>query len=379
MNPVLKRADQLLWRYLEHHEFKGWDPFDGLNSALFGSSPLNRSRLCRLAWLQFFKRCPINLRPVAKVPKGENPKGLALLASASLLRGNRDQADGFLERLGETACSSREEWCWGYNFTWQARAFHVPLGTPNMVTSVFVANAFLDRFEIGKREEDLEKARGVCRFIVNELLLQEDADTACFAYIPGESARVHNANMLGAALLARTAALSGSDRLLPLSEKAMRYSVLAMGEDGSWPYGERRHHRFVDNFHTAYNLVSLNDWMAHAPKPLWEDALKRGLRHYLRVFWLKDGTPKYYDTNTYPIDSHCSAMGIAAAAKLANLIGDNGEFAERTALWVVRNMQNEDGSFSYQRHRSFTNRIPYMRWTQCWMAYGLAHLTAPPK
>jgi len=36
-------------------------------------------------------------------------------------------------------------------FDWQARAFFVPVGTPNMVTTVFVANAFLDYLAADER------------------------------------------------------------------------------------------------------------------------------------------------------------------------------------------------------------------------------------
>ena len=65
----------------------GADPFDALNSRLFRSVPfVNRSRLARLAWTQAFKRSPVNLRRLALVPAGHNPKGTALFALAALAR-----------------------------------------------------------------------------------------------------------------------------------------------------------------------------------------------------------------------------------------------------------------------------------------------------
>src|SRR5919107_5034760 len=66
--------------------FAGHDPFDALNSRLFQATPLRRSRLARLAWTQAFKRSPVNLRRLALVPEGRNPKGTALLALAALSR-----------------------------------------------------------------------------------------------------------------------------------------------------------------------------------------------------------------------------------------------------------------------------------------------------
>lgn len=65
--------------YCESQHFKGWDPYDGLNSKLFQSLPfLRNSAICRLILIQGFKRCPINLRPLALVPKEYNAKGIGL-------------------------------------------------------------------------------------------------------------------------------------------------------------------------------------------------------------------------------------------------------------------------------------------------------------
>jgi hypothetical protein len=38
----------------------------------------------------------------------------------------------------------------------------------------------------------------------------------------------------------------------------------------------------------------------------------------------------------------------------------------------VRHMWDERGYFYYQKHRYWTNRIPYLRWGQAWMLLALA-------
>ena len=54
-------------------------PYDGLNSTIFRRLPyISGKRLPRLAWIQFMKRSPFNLRPVLGVKKEHNPKGLGL-------------------------------------------------------------------------------------------------------------------------------------------------------------------------------------------------------------------------------------------------------------------------------------------------------------
>ena len=68
--------------YCEQEQFKGWDPYDGLNSQVFQVIPfLKHSAICRLIVIQGFKRFPVNLRKWALVPKEHNAKGIGLFLS----------------------------------------------------------------------------------------------------------------------------------------------------------------------------------------------------------------------------------------------------------------------------------------------------------
>jgi hypothetical protein len=48
--------------------------------------------------------------------------------------------------------------------------------------------------------------------------------------------------------------------------------------------------------------------------------------------------------------------------------------ADKVAQWAIENLQRSNGYFCYQRRRLYRNCIPYMRWSQAWMAYGLARV-----
>ena len=141
---MIESALTLLQNYCQNKNYKGWDLFDGLNSRILKHSPFYRSRTLRLSWIQFFKRSPINFRKFALVPKVHNAKGLALFVSGLISSGKMEEAKTLLDLLKGMTCFGYAGSSWGYNFDWQARAFHVPVGKPNMVTTVFVANAFLD-------------------------------------------------------------------------------------------------------------------------------------------------------------------------------------------------------------------------------------------
>ena len=64
--------------YLDSVEYKGFDPYDGLNSPIIQKTFLKNWPLFRLIWIQFFKKSPINFRFITRVKKNYNPKGLGL-------------------------------------------------------------------------------------------------------------------------------------------------------------------------------------------------------------------------------------------------------------------------------------------------------------
>ena len=379
---MIESALTRLQNYCQNKNYKGWDLFDGLNSKIFKHSPFYRSQILRLAWIQFFKRSPVNFRRITLVPKGYNAKGLGLFASGLVLSGKMEEATRLLDLLKGMTCSGYDGTSWGYNFDWQARAFYVPIGKPNMVTTVFVANAFLDHLSTDyadyadrkEFEESLNIAEECCEFILKHMLLFEDEVSLCFGYIPGENVRIHNANMLGAELLARVYSINKNQNYLEKSKKAMAYSIAAMNEDYSWPYSEISHSRFIDNFHTGFSLVALKDWVDYSGENIWEEELIKAYRYFLDTFWLEDGCPKYYHDSLYPIDIHCSAQGIITCLKLREYDERSLPLAKKIARWAIDNMQDKKGYFYYQKTKWYTNKISYMRWSQAWMFYALSLL-----
>lgn len=170
--------NQRLLGAIRDEQFAGYDPFDLLNSRLFQSTPLSRNAWARLAWLQLGKRSPINLRPLLGVPKRRNPKGVGLFISGLLQDYRRTGDGGFLRDAHELADwllaqrSDPEVWihsCWGYHFDWQARAFYVPAGKPNVITTVYVARALYALGQVTRDPALIETALDAARFIARHL------------------------------------------------------------------------------------------------------------------------------------------------------------------------------------------------------------------
>ena len=82
-------------------------------------------------------------------------------------------------------------------------------------------------------------------FIVKTLYTEHDG-RAFFAYIPGETAFVHNASLWGAAWVAVVASQTNNQAYADLALQVAWQSVREQADDGSWVYGSRHHHQFID-------------------------------------------------------------------------------------------------------------------------------------
>lgn len=264
--------------------------------------------------------------------------------------------------------------CWGYNFDWQSKAFFLPQHTPTVVATSFIANAFLDAYEVFKEERFLKIARSSSDFICCDLNRTHEGENFCFSYSPLDKTTIHNANILGAHLLARTASLTGEEELKRTAFNSIKFVIDHQNPDGSWYYGTKPHHRWIDNFHTGFVLESLFDYINFTSKFKLRSNLKKGLKFYQDNFFLADGTPKYYHDRIYPIDIHSCAQSIITLVKLAPVSEQNQKLAEKAALWSLANMQDSQGYFYFQKKRFFNNKIAYMRWSQAWMLKALVTL-----
>lgn len=366
-----------LYTFCEAEDFAGWDPFDGLNSRYFQATPLKYLAPARLAFLQIVKRSARNLRPALKIEKGVNPKGIALFALGELSRfrttgddRHRENARKLLDRLLDLSIIRNGSRAWGYNFDWQSRAFYAPRGTPTIVPTAFAARAFAEAHNAFGDESYREILGEVCLFIETDLNRTEpNLEELCFSYTPLDRSVIFNASLLAAETLMFVA----TDARWRLAERAATFVINRQREDGAWAYGPKLRHAWVDNFHTAFILLSLhrlNDSFGLE----CDSVIRRGLDYWLANFFLDDGAPKYYDKETYPIDIHSASAAIIALCELHRIDERCLPLARKAAAWLVSNMRDESGYFYYQIRTETVVKTPFIRWSNAWTAYALARL-----
>lgn len=371
---------QRLVAYCQANDWAGYDPFDAVNSRLFAALPFLNTRLPRLVLTQALKRSPVNLRRFLGIPKTQNPKAIALFLSAFLKLSKAGVAktgelvELMIRRLIALRSQGVPYWCWGYSFPWQTRTIIVPAGAPNLVCTTFVGNALLDAYEQRQDQRCLGMAISTADYVQN-VLYWTDGESAGYSYpVPGLRNLVHNANLLGAALLCRVFKHTRQQRFLTSALRVARRAVALQHADGSWDYGEAQSQKWIDNFHTGYNLCALRDISRDAATSEFEPSIRRGLDFYRAHFFREDGAPKYFHNRPYPVDIHCVAQSIITLVALKDQDASNMELARSVLQWAINRMWDERGFFYYRVLPFCTNRISYMRWAQAWMLLAMSVL-----
>lgn len=381
-----------LKKYCEQEHFKGWDPYDGLNSRVFQFLPfLKKSAICRLVVIQGFKRCPINLRRVALIPKEYNAKGIGLFLSGycnlyKLIKkhsewndklGTEEDIKTKINELAELLIALQTHGysgaCWGYNFDWQARRlFLFPKNTPTVVATNFCAIALIEAYEITKKKQYLSIALSAADFVIENLHRTPYKKGFLFSYSPLQgNDTVFNASLLGARLLSFCYHYTQHEKYKILAQKTISACCAGQREDGAWAYGMLPIQSWVDSFHTGYNLDALIAYQELTGDTAYNKYLEKGFDYYINHFFEKDEIPKYYDNKMYPIDIHCPGQLIVTLHRL-HRFKEYEELAEKVLQWTISNMQDKKGYFYYQLKPGISSKIPYMRWSNAFMFHALS-------
>ena len=369
--------------FCEAESYKGWDPYDGLNSKIFKATPFKHWDFGRLAWIQLFKRNPVNLRRIMAVPKEYNAKGVGLFLSGycNLYK---------IAKAGDTSFGSEQELlekiiflanllealqskgysgaCWGYNFDWQARGgLFFPAHTPTVVATTFCASALSEAYEITGDKKYMDLVLSAVDFILKDLYRTPHNSGFLFSYSPLKGNNtVYNASLLGAKLLSIAYKYTGNQEYKNTARQTILAACEGQNEDGSWIYGLLPIQSWIDSFHTGYNLDAIQFYEDYTGDTSFQKNLDKGFNFYIRNFFETDGTPKYYHNQTHPIDIHCPGQ-LFVTLKTLDKYEEQRELAKKVLNWTIENMQDEKGYFYYQLKKGVSSKISYMRWSNAFM------------
>jgi len=377
-----KTALSMLQSYVESDHFKGYDPYDFLNSWFpfrwFGKMP-------QAIVVQAGKLIPFNLRPILGVKKEENPKGLGLLLKAYSLLYSRtkkkcylDQANYLFGRLLELR-SNKKNFCWGYNFVWANPDSVHPKYLPSSVVTSFVTQGIYEYFKVTNNERAKEVLISSSKYILEDIVCSQIDGESCYSYTEDEADVCYNASLLAAELLAIVFSVTKDVSLLPKIKSAVSFVLSKQHEDGHWNYslnvatGQESkqvdfHQGFILNsLHHIKSLIQLHDERL-------DNAIVKGLKYYKECQFFPNGRSLWRVPKQFPVDIHNQAVGIITFSEFSSYSPDFKDFATKIADWTIANMQDKRGFFYYRKFKTYTIKIPYMRWSNAWMLLAMSIL-----
>ena len=370
-----------LQKWIEQHDYSGAEPYDVLNS------PFLQGRWARRRWIapwiiQFGRRFGGSwLRHCLRVGPSLNPKALTLclLAYCDLHRMGENSTERAMlvkEKLIALRSPQEQLFAWGYDWDFVSlrgsilQKFH-----PNCIATCFCAMAFLEMAAIFGDAQSERIAHSAVQFLARRLNRSIDTSQhVCFSYTPDDFTCIYNSSALAGSLLARVGADLHSAEYLSLARRSMSYLADQQAPDGSWAYGAGHMQKWIDGFHTGYNLCALLDYRNSTGDVRFDRQIDLGYEFYKNTFFRPDGAPKYFHNSLYPIDIHSCSQAVLTFCAFRDRDTEALQWAQRSADWTLQNMLSSEGTFFYQRHLFRVDHTPYMRWGQAWMFRALAQL-----
>lgn len=375
---VLAASLDKVEHWVEEHDYRGYEPFDGLSSYL---RPLTFGNLlCERLLLQLVRQSPVNLRPILGIRPQDSTKGRGYMAWGYLFRfkatGSEEykrKAEDCLGWLDAHKCRKFGKHSWSNHFDFSSRGGRYTKDDPIIVWTALIGQAYLEAYEITGETRWLQIADSACGWIM-DLPRDKTSTGDCLSYLAHIQSPVHNSNMLGAAMLARTAKHTGNQEYVNVARSAMQYSCTRQLPDGSWWYAEYPDHHWIDSFHTGYNLDSLKCYIESTGDETWRPNMINGLEFFKAHFFEETGRPKYYHNRTYPVDSQCAAQAIDTLAYFSEEDPSCLDLAVKVARWTIENMQDADGHFYYRQYPLMKAKAPMLHWAQATTYKALAIL-----
>lgn len=383
---ILRESVDLLYNWVKQEEYYGWDPYDSLNSEIIQKLCMKNNYLETLI-IQFNKFSPVNFRPLFKIDKGIDLKGLILFANSytkmyNLTNDNKYKKD-LQSCLGIIKSKSLRKL---YNYDcWASHYFpytsidknNLKNDAPDIIGTSQSIITLVEGYKILGDKELIKMASSACNFLL-DCLLDNDGKNLFLRYTLTEKNRiVLNASAQGLEAMAYFLSIQENNEIRDVCEKLATFLIKNQRSDGSWFYSyyENGHNRNQLDFHQGYIIDALLAFTKLSGDNIdLMPCIEKASSFYINNLFQKDGRSVYRYPTRYPVDIHNQAQGIITFSKLEFIDENYLQFSKKIACWTILNMRDKKGYYYYQKWPHITNKVPYMRWGQAWMMLALSVL-----
>ena len=158
-------------KWVEDHNYRGYEPFDGLSSKFrfltFANLFLDR------CLLQLIRQSPLNLRPLfgvtpldSTIGRGYMAWGYCHMYKLTADPAYKEKIDSCLQWLMENKSPGYNEYTWGKHFDFASRGGLYKSFEPILIWTALIGHAFLEAFEIFNEEQYLDVSQSICDWIL---------------------------------------------------------------------------------------------------------------------------------------------------------------------------------------------------------------------
>ncbi len=369
-----------LYDWIKNQEYKGWDPYDGINNNFLTNNNHILDEL-KILLIQFNKYSLINFRKFLKIKKEKDIKGTSLILQSLNIYNNifkkSLKTDHLIKYLLDSSLYSNYNYhCWS-SHKYKYIGVDKSILTPNIPDIIGTSNVLKSLSFYKNRNK--KEISSIYNYYLNNIGIFKN--NYYYKYTPlNKNKIIINASAEALSSLSNSLKFVNNDRLLENNQEIVKTILKYQNKDGSWPYSiyqKKVYNQF--DFHQGYIISGLLDYYnfvdSNKIRKKINHALKSGIKFYLKMLDNK-GRFYYRYPKFYPIDIHNQSQGIITFTKLYNHYDKfiYKEKAIKIANWTINNMYDKNKYFYHQKFRFFTNKIPYIRWGESWMLLSLSYL-----
>ncbi|PQP33287.1 hypothetical protein C6A36_00045 [Desulfobacteraceae bacterium SEEP-SAG10] len=370
--------------------------YHSINSLPENKVILNLSRryhwfgvLCR----QLFRLSPVDLRALfGKRESVKDSQAIILLATAYLELWEASREKRFIdsfETIVEWIIGNRSPCAKNYAVPHRKKLFlkeYVSSGEYDIspLLTCYAAKLFLKAFHVTSSIKYLSLAISSGNYFVEELSNENYGESIYFYYIPGLRKKIYNCSAEISSFLVQLGSITGSGEYFDKGLMGLQFIANVQNRNGSWFYGESKSFRYIDNFHTAFILLSFYNALKVTKNSAFVEAFRSGLRYYEANLFKKISDdscrPRHFDPRFLPrnsnaiqkVDLRDAALAIILFSSLGQDEPKYASMAEYVFNWTIDNMRGNHGYYC-ELTWIWPNTIPYIEF-QAWMFLSISIL-----
>jgi len=381
-NELIETSIYKLFNWVLSERYLGWDPYDALNSEFF-TKECNKN--IKILLIQANKYSPLNFRPILRIKKGLDLKGIALFARAysrlllisnnNLFRAELLKCLKIIEEKSLRDIYGLDCWASHYFPYISTSKKELQSDIPDIIGTSQAIIALVEGYNLCGERKFKDMAISAGTFLLNDFI-QNDTSGCYVKYTLTERGKkILNASAQGLEALSNLLTINYDENILNICQKISQNLISSQKNDGSWIYSlsENGHVRNQLDFHQGYIIDGLLSFKSYSSNEfLLINCIQKAANFYKLILFSPSGESYYRYPLRYPLDIHNQSQGIITFSKLYNLNTDYIDFSNTIALKTISKMQDHNGFFYYQIWPFFINKIPHMRWSQAWMMFALS-------